>query len=84
MVKLEDGVALAVAVFASPKSISFAPVFVSMMFPGFRSRCVTPPRCAFSSPSQISIPYFNTCSGGSGPFLSRSASVSPSRNSITR
>lgn len=38
MVKLEDGDALAVAAFASPKSISFAPAFVSMMFPGFRSR----------------------------------------------
>jgi hypothetical protein len=32
--------------FASPKSISFAPDFVSMMFPGFRSRCTIPCRCA--------------------------------------
>ena len=30
--------------FASPKSISFAPPAVSMMFPGFRSRCTMPLR----------------------------------------
>ena len=38
MVKLEAGGALAVAALARPKSISFVPVFVSMMLPGFRSR----------------------------------------------
>jgi|CZKD01.1.fsa_nt_gi hypothetical protein len=70
--------------FAKPKSINLAPVLVSMMLPGFKSRCVTPLRCAFSSPSQISIPYFKTCATGSGPLRSRSASVSPSRYSITR
>jgi len=30
--------------FASPKSISFAPAFVSMMLPGFRSRRTIPAR----------------------------------------
>jgi hypothetical protein len=46
--------------FARPKSISLAPLFVSMMLPGFRSRWMTSLRCAFSSPSQISIPHFKT------------------------
>ena len=32
--------------FASPKSSSLAPDFVSMTLPGFRSRCTTPLRCA--------------------------------------
>ncbi len=41
--------------FANPKSRSFAPVLVSMMFPGFRSRCVMPCRCALSSASAISM-----------------------------
>jgi hypothetical protein len=54
---------------ARPKSRSFAPVEVSMMLPGFRSRCTTPLRCALSSASAICIPYFNTCSSGRGPFL---------------
>ena len=41
--------------FASPKSRSFAPDFVSMMLPGLRSRCTMPARCAVSSASAISI-----------------------------
>ena len=56
--------ALASDALARPKSISLAPVLVSMMLPGFKSRCTTPLRCAFSSPSQISVPYFKTCSMG--------------------
>ena len=70
--------------FAKPKSSSFVPDLVSMMLPGFRSRCVTPLRCALSSASEISMAYCNTCSSGSGPFSSRCASVSPSRYSITK
>ena len=41
--------------FANPKSRSFAPAFVSMMLPGFRSRCVTPWRWALSRASAISM-----------------------------
>ena len=41
---------------ASPKSRSFAPDFVSMTLPGFRSRCTIPWRCALSSASAISRP----------------------------
>ena len=36
---------------ASPKSSSFAPVFVSMTLPGLRSRCTRPARCAAASAS---------------------------------
>ena len=36
-------------VFASPKSSSFAPAFVSMTLPGLRSRWTMPARCAASS-----------------------------------
>src|SRR5215469_14562298 len=74
----------ATAGLAKPKSSSFAPVGVSMMFPGFRSLCTTPLRCALSSASAICAPYFSTCSIGRGPFSSRLASVSPSTHSITR
>ena len=70
MVGVEADCVFAAVAFARPKSISFAPLFVSMMLPGLRSRWVTPVLCALSSPSQISIPYFRTCSSGSGPFLS--------------
>ena len=69
---------------ARPKSSNFAPVEVSMMFPGFRSRCTIPARCALSSAYAICAPYFSTCSGGSGPFSNLFASVSPSTHSITR
>ena len=41
---------------ASPKSTSLAPGGVSMMFPGFKSRCTTPSRCALSSASASSMP----------------------------
>ena len=41
--------------FASPKSSSFTPPFVSMMLPGFRSRWTMPARCALSSASAIWI-----------------------------
>ncbi len=69
---------------ARPKSRSFTPDFVIITLPGFRSRCTIPCRCALSSASAISIPYLSVCSSGSGPFASRSESVSPSRSSITR
>ena len=44
-----------VLLFASPKSSSLAPPFVSMMLPGFRSRWMMPARCAVSSADAISI-----------------------------
>src|SRR6266404_1785005 len=44
-------VARGAAGLASPKSSSFAPLGVSMMLPGFRSRCTTPLPCALSSAS---------------------------------
>ena len=40
---------------ASPKSSSLAPLLVSMMLPGFRSRWTMPARCALSSADAISI-----------------------------
>ncbi len=40
---------------ASPKSMSFAPLLVSMMFAGLRSRWTMPLRCARSSASEISM-----------------------------
>jgi hypothetical protein len=42
------------ATLARPKSSSFAPVRVSMMLPGFRSRWTTPLRWALSRRSAIS------------------------------
>ena len=72
------------ASFARPKSSSFTPDFVSMMLPGFKSRWMIPLRCAASSAPAISTPNFKAWSIGSAPFASRSASVSPSRNSMTR
>ena len=53
-VRLDCGAAGAIA-FASPKSSSFTPDFVSITLPGFRSRCTIPCRCALSSASAISI-----------------------------
>jgi hypothetical protein len=69
---------------ARPKSISLAPLFVSMMLPGFKSRCTTPARCARLSASATCTPTLNNSCSGSGPFASRVASVSPSISSITR
>jgi len=69
---------------ASPKSRSFVPVRVSITLPGFRSRWMTPCRCARSSASAISVAYWTTSSAGSGPRERRAASVSPSRYSMTR
>ena len=54
MADIEIGTAGRVS-FARPKSSSFAPVFVSMMLPGLRSRWTMPARCALSSASAISI-----------------------------
>ena len=79
----EAGVAAAIP-FASPKSSSFTPDFVSITLPGFRSRCTIPCRCAFSSASAISCPKRSVCSSGRLPFASRSDRVSPSRYSMTR
>jgi hypothetical protein len=62
----EDGAIVRVD-FASPKSISLAPDFVSMMLLGFRSRCTTPVRWAPSRPWPVSMPYFRTCCSGSAP-----------------
>ncbi len=69
---------------ARPKSISLAPLLVSMMFPGLRSRWITPARWARSSASAICPPSLTTSAVGSAPRVSRCASVSPSTSSITR
>jgi len=69
---------------ARPKSMSLAPDFVSITFPGFMSRWITPARWARSSASAICTPSLRISAGASGPFASRSASVSPSTSSITR
>src|SRR5215470_8233621 len=42
--EVPDVDALATTGLARPKSSSFAPVFVSITLPGFRSRCTTPAR----------------------------------------
>ena len=70
--------------FATPKSSSFAPLLVSMMLLGFRSRCTTPARCALSSASAISMAHLSASPDVRGPRCRRSASVCPSRCSITR
>src|ERR1700687_5841920 len=44
---------------ARPKSRSFAPAFVSMILPGFRSRWTMPARWALSSASAIWIAYWS-------------------------
>ena len=82
-VRADCGCAGAIAL-ASPKSSSFTPDFVSITLPGFKSLCTIPWRCALSSASAISVPYRRICSSGSGPLDRRSASVSPSRYSMTR
>jgi hypothetical protein len=70
--------------FAKPKSSSFVPDFVSMMLPGFRSRCTIPSACAAASAPAISMANSSTSDNESTPRFNRCASVSPSRNSITR
>ena len=50
------GLKAAAPLFARPKSSSFAPDFVIMMLPGFRSRWTIPARCALSSASAICTP----------------------------
>ena len=55
-----------------------------MILPGFRSRWTMPARWALSSADAISIGSRSACSSGSAPFARRSASVSPSRYSMTR
>lgn len=44
------------ALFARPKSSSFAPDLVIITFAGFKSRCTTPARCARCSASAICAP----------------------------
>ena len=63
----DDDFTAGAAVFARPKSRSFTPDFVSMTFPGFRSRWMMPAWCAASRAAAISIDIFRSCSGGSGP-----------------
>ncbi len=69
---------------ARPKSSSFTPLRVSITFPGFRSLCTTPLRCAAARASAISRPYRSTSSSGNGPPVSFWARVVPSRYSMTR
>ncbi len=80
----DDGALVGAIAFASPKSSSLTPVFVSITLPGFRSRCTIPCRCALSSASAISTPIFSVCVSGSEPPARRADSVSPSRYSMTR
>ena len=70
---------------ARPKSSTFTvPSGLILMLPGLRSRCTMPFSCAASSASAICRAMPNASSSGSGPCLSRSASVGPSTSSITR
>jgi len=52
---------------ARPKSSNFTPDFVSMMFPGLRSRWTMPCLCARSRAFAISPPMRVTWSGGRAP-----------------
>jgi hypothetical protein len=70
--------------FARPKSSSFAPPLVRMMFPGLRSRCTTPWRCALSRASATAMAMRSSSGVGIDPRSRRAASVSPSRYSMTR
>ncbi len=49
----DDGASASTPIRARPKSKSFTPLRVSITFPGFRSRCTTPLRCAAASASAI-------------------------------
>ena len=70
--------------FASPKSSSRTPVSVSMTLVGFKSRCTMPCRCAVSRASAISTAMGSASATAIGPRSRRWATVSPSRNSMTR
>jgi hypothetical protein len=59
---------VALSGFARAKSRSLAPHLVSITLPGFRSRCTTPARCAFSRASAISMPILNASSAARGFF----------------
>ncbi len=62
-----EALRLAVAL-ANPKSMSFAPVLVSMMLPGFRSRWTTPRLVGFlQTLRRFRFAYFSNCSGGKRP-----------------
>src|SRR5579871_6935826 len=69
---------------ARPKSISLAPDFVSMTFPGFRSRWTMPERCALSRASATSIAILIDSLVVRGFCARREYNVSPSRYSMTR
>src|ERR1039457_6666053 len=56
--------------FAKPKSSSFAPDFVSMILPGFRSRCTIPAACAAASALAIWMANSSTSDNGSAPRFS--------------
>ncbi len=74
-----------VAIFASPKSSTFAsPRSVTKMFAGLRSRCTMPARCAASSASAICSPRVNTLSIGIGLPPIAYFSVRPCSRSMTR
>ena len=71
--------------FASPKSRTFIlPSGVTLIFAGFRSRCITPFSWAASRASAICRASFRASSTGIGPVFIRSARVDPSISSITR
>ena len=70
---------------AMPKSSTLTgPSGVTITFDGFRSRWITPRRCATATASAISTAIFNAWSSGGRPSHIRSASVRPGTSSITR
>ena len=69
---------------ARPKSSSLAPARVSITFAGLRSRWMMPRSWAAARAPAIWRAIVTASRAGSGPRASRSASVSPSRYSMTR
>src|SRR6202161_3505323 len=71
--ELDISLTAGAAPIAKPKSSSFAPAFVSITLPGFRSRWITPWRCAFSSASQTWMATRSSSGVGIGPCSMRLA-----------
>ena len=82
-VTVSSSPATARSIFASPKSRTFTPDFVSMILAGFRSRCTIPLRCAASSAAANWSASGSAFSGANEPLARRASNVSPSTSSIT-
>src|ERR1039458_10291305 len=82
----EVEVSVAIGHYPAKGALSGNPQSVAkgVMFPGFRSRCTIPCRCATASASAIAMPILSISGSGRAPLRSLLARVSPSRNSITR